>query len=84
MDVDKPHLGRDIGQGTGGYEIVLSGVLFSLAGLWLDRRLGTIPLLTIGLTVVGFVGAVLNVYYRYKRDIERLDAEDAARRNGGS
>ncbi len=77
---EKSRLGRDISQSSGGYDMVLSGVLFALFGLWLDRRLGTIPLFTIVLTVVGFVGSVLNVYYRYKRDIERIEAETAALR----
>ena len=77
-----PHLGRDLGQSTGGYELVLSGVIFALIGLWLDERLGITPVLTIVLTVVGFTGAVLNVYYRYRRDMARLDAEAAAKRVG--
>lgn len=86
--VDKPkkgterHLGKDLGQSTGGFDLVLTGVVFALAGLWLDRRFGLTPLLTIVLTVVGFVGAVLNIYYRYIRDIEKLEAEAAALRSG--
>ena len=84
MDVEKPHLGRDMSQSTGGYELILSGVIFSLVGLWLDRRLGTVPLFTIVLAIVGFGGAVANIYYRYKREIERLDAETAAMRSAGS
>ncbi len=82
--VEKTPLGRDLGQSTGGYELVLSGVIFALAGLWLDKQVGTTPLLTIVLTVVGFGGSVANVYYRYQRDIERLDAEAEAKRRGGS
>lgn len=78
MDVDKPRLTEDMSQSTGGYELVLSGVLFALAGVWLDRKLGTTPLFIIVLTIVGFTGAVLNIYYRYKRDMARLDAESAA------
>ncbi len=84
MDVEKPRLGRDMNQSTGGYELILSGVLFSLAGLWLDKRLGTVPLFTIVLAIVGFGGAVANVYYRYTREIDRLEAETAAVRKAGS
>ncbi len=84
MDVEKPRLGRDMNQSTGGYELILSGVLFALAGLWLDKRLGTVPLFTIVLAIVGFGGAVANVYYRYTREIDRLEAETAALRKAGS
>lgn len=76
---DKPNLGRDIGQNSGGFDLVVPGVLFALAGLWLDRRLGSTPVLTIALAVVGFVGSVLAVYYRYKRDIAEAEAETAPR-----
>ncbi len=77
---EKATLGRDMSQSSGGYELVLSGVLFALLGLWIDKRIGTVPLFTIVLTVVGFTGSVLNIYYRYKRDIERIEAETAALR----
>lgn len=92
MAVDKPkqgedrdtgqdrRLGEDLGQSTGGTDMVLTGVVFALAGLWLDTKLGTTPLFIIVLTIVGFAGSVLNVYYRYNREIERLDAETAALR----
>ena len=69
MSNREPNLGRDIGQNAGGFDLVGPGVLFSLAGLWLDRRLGITPVLTVTLALVGFVGSVLAVYYRYKRDI---------------
>ena len=84
MDVDKPNLGRDMSQSSGGYELVLSGVLFSLLGLWIDRRIGTVPLFTIVLAVVGFGGSVANIYYRYQRQISQLQAETAEIRKGGS
>ena len=84
MSERKPTLGRDMQQSSGGYEMVFSGVLFALAGLWLDKQLGLTPILTIVLAIVGFVGGVLSVYYRYRADIERLEAEAAELRNGGS
>lgn len=84
VDVDKPNLGRDMSQSSGGYELILSGVIFSLAGLWLDKQIGTTPLFTIVLAVVGFTGAVLNIYYRYNREIERLEAETEELRKAGA
>lgn len=65
-------------QSSGGYEMVFGGVLFALGGLWLDRQLGWTPVLTIVLAIVGFAGGVLNVYYRYRQDIARIEAETAA------
>ncbi len=64
-------------QSTGSYELVLSGVLFGILGFWLDRRLGSTPWLLIAFTLAGFVGAALSVYYRYRAEIERLQAETA-------
>ncbi|MEL6984173.1 MAG: AtpZ/AtpI family protein [Actinomycetota bacterium] len=73
-------LRQDLDSSSGGYEMVFAGVIFALAGLWLDRQLGWTPILTIVLAILGFVGGVLGVYYRYKRDIERIEAETAALR----
>jgi len=84
VDVEQTHLGRDMNRSTGGFELVLSGVIFCLAGLWLDRRIGTVPVFTLVFTVLGFVGAVANIYYRYKREIAAIEAETAALRRGGA
>lgn len=84
VDVDKTQLGKDMRQSTGGYEMVFSVVLFALAGVWLDRRFDTTPLFIIVLSILGMIGAVANVYYRYKREIERLEAETEALRSAGS
>lgn len=84
MNEEQTHLGRDMNRSIGGFELAFSGVIFALAGLWLDRQIGTVPVFTVVLAVLGFVGAVANVYYRYKREIERIEAETAALRRGGS
>ena len=75
-------LGRAMGQSTGGFELVLSAVLLSLLGLWVDRSLGTVPFFTVGLAVAGFVGATANLFYRYRRDIAQIEAETEALRRG--
>lgn len=69
---------------TGSYELMLSAVVFGLFGFWLDRRLGITPALMITFTVLGFVGAGLSLYYRYRADIARLQAETAELRRSAS
>lgn len=83
MNSEKPRLGSDLSQASGGYELVLAGALFALAGVWLDRKVGTTPLFIIVLSLLGFVGAGLNIYYRYRNDIAKLEAEAAAAREAG-
>ncbi len=82
MSAKEGQLRSDYRQTSGGYELVFSGVIFALVGLWLDRRFGTVPWFTIGLAVTGFIGALANVYYRYDQDMARHESEAAARRAG--
>ena len=69
-----------VNQSTGGYELVLSAVVFGLIGWWLDRRLGWTPFLLVSFTILGFVGATVSIYYRYRAQIEKLQAETKAMR----
>ncbi len=62
---------------AGSYELVLSAVALGLIGLLVDRQVGTTPVFTIVLTVLGFVGATLSLYYRYRHQIARLESETA-------
>ena len=64
----------------GSFELVLGPVLLALAGLWLDRRLGITPVLTIALAMAGLVGAVTKLYYTYRHEMAQA-AE--ARGDGG-
>jgi F0F1-type ATP synthase assembly protein I len=63
-----PAPGREMGEG---YRLVALGmnfaggvIIFALAGLWLDRRLGSIPAFTIGGTLLGLVLSFLNIYWK--------------------
>lgn len=54
-----------------GYRLVALGmnfaggvIIFALAGLWLDRRLGWTPALTIAGTLLGLVLSFLNIYWK--------------------
>ncbi len=71
-------------QSTGSYELALSAVLFGLVGLWLDRKLGITPVLMISFTLLGFVGAGLSIYYRYRHQMAQLRAETAELRQAAS
>lgn len=62
-------------QSSGSYELVLSAVILGLMGLGLDRWLGTTPLFTVVLTVLGFAGAGISLYYRYRHQIASLEQE---------
>ncbi len=63
---------------------MISPVLLSLFGLWLDRRLGTGPWLMFVLLAFGAVGAVVKVYYDFRRAMAAAvadrDAAEAHRR----
>ncbi|MEM7337306.1 MAG: AtpZ/AtpI family protein [Actinomycetota bacterium] len=67
-------------QTTGSYELALAVVVFGLFGWWLDRRLDSTPWLLIVFTVLGFVGAGLSIYYRYRAQIAHLQEEAASLR----
>lgn len=81
-------MSEQLQQSSGSYELVLSAVVLGLLGLLLDRWLGTTPMFTIVLTILGFVGAGVSIYYRYRHQIETLQIEtnelkaEQARRSG--
>jgi hypothetical protein len=62
--------GNALGQAV---ELVVSPLLFLLAGAWLDGRLGTRPLCTVLLALAGLVGVAAKAYYRYA---QRMAAEE--------
>jgi F0F1-type ATP synthase assembly protein I len=47
-------------------EFVATPVLFLLAGLWLDHRLGTGHVFMLGAFLLALVGVSVSAYYRYK------------------
>ena len=59
-------LTRSVHRSSGSYEMVLSAAILGLVGFGLDSLFGLLPILTVSLTVAGFVGAVVSIYYRYK------------------
>lgn len=64
--------------GNGGAEMVLSPVIFGLAGFVLDGVLDIRPILTIVGVLIGLGGAVANQYFRYTERMAKLDTEAKA------
>jgi F0F1-type ATP synthase assembly protein I len=67
-------LSRQVSRSTGSYELVFSSVLLALAGLALDRWLGTLPWCTVVLAALGFAGAAVKLYYTYVAEMEQHEA----------
>jgi F0F1-type ATP synthase assembly protein I len=69
---------REMGEGQRylalGLNFGLGIVLFALAGVWLDRRLGSTPAFTLGGTVLGAVLSFLNAYWKLA-ELERKRRE---------
>lgn len=47
-------------------ELAATPILFTLAGVGLDRWLGTRPAFTLGLALFALAGVTLSAYYRYE------------------
>lgn len=77
MTQNRSRLTEHANQSLGSYELVLAALVFGAVGFWIDRRLDVLPAFTIGLTLLGFVGAGLGIYYRYRDQIAKLQAETA-------
>ena len=65
-----------INASSGSYELVFAAVILGLVGFGLDTWFGTRPLLTIILSCVGFLGAAVSIFYRYRY---AMAAQTAAR-----
>ena len=63
-----------------GMQLAASAALFAFLGVWLDRKLGTAPWLTI---LFVFVGAGAGIYSIYRKVFPppRRDPRDASRRS---
>lgn len=64
-----------------GMDAALAVLLFFGIGYALDRWLGTTPWFMIGMVVLAAVGFFLKFKYRYDLEMNKLEAEHAARRN---
>ena len=70
MDLSqRSDLTQSVHRSSGSYELVVGAVLFSLIGLIVDRWAGTTPWLTVASGFVGFIGAAVSIYFRYRAEI---------------
>ena len=66
MQPNSPELTEGLMRSAGSFELVMSSVVFALLGWFVDGRLGTTPLFTTVGVVLGFAGATISLYYRYR------------------
>lgn len=78
---DKREITEQIASSHSSFELVLSPVLFGLAGWWIDSKLGTGPIFAVGLAVFGLVAAVVTVYFGYRARMDAADAHARERSN---
>lgn len=63
---------RSLNRSHGSFELAFAPMLLALLGLWLDRTLGTVPLFTLVLALVGVLGVGTKLYYSYKNSMAAL------------
>ena len=62
--------------------LVAGPVLFAFLGWLLDRSLGTGPVFMLAFGILGFLGAVVALYYRYKDAMAKEEADKPWNRRG--
>jgi F0F1-type ATP synthase assembly protein I len=71
-----PRAARIAGEGsTHAIELVLTPLVLAVAGIFVDRWLGTAPVFTVALCAFGVVGSFATTWYRYEARMKRLDVE---------
>ena len=62
-------------RGSGGMEIAVVPVIFGAAGWLLDGAVGTRPIFTVALVVLGLAAAFYNIYFSYTRRMAEATEE---------
>lgn len=60
---------KQMNRSSGSYELAFAPVILGLLGLWLDRTIGTTPLMVVLFSIVGFVGTGIKIYYGYRYEM---------------
>ncbi len=82
MDLrERRHLYNGFGNALSrGFELVVTPMVFALGGWFLDRWLGTTPVLAVALGLFGFAGVCTRMYLQYVAAMAEHDAELPSRR----
>ena len=75
-------MNRGLGDGLArAFELAAVPALFGAGGWLIDRWLGTTPVFTMTLALVGFVGKLLAMWYHYAAQMERHERAVAEQRS---
>jgi F0F1-type ATP synthase assembly protein I len=81
-NAERRAMNRGLGDGLArAFELAAVPAVFGAGGWLLDRWLGTTPVFTMTLALVGFVGKLLAMWYHYAADMERLERTAAEQRS---
>lgn len=82
MDItERRELNRGLGDGMArAFELAAIPAIFGFVGWILDRWLGTAPIFTLVLAMIGFVGKLLAMWYHYAATMNDLQADSAGAR----
>ncbi len=75
MDEQGTQLIEDVKPSSGGIELAIISGVFCGLGLLLDNFLGTLPIFTVTLFLLGIVGASISMFYRYRHAMELQERE---------
>jgi F0F1-type ATP synthase assembly protein I len=70
----KPRGGSDDGLSQA-LSLVVGPVLFAFVGYLVDQALGTGPVFLLAFGILGFLGAVLALYFRYQAAMAKQEAD---------
>ena len=74
MDLSqRSDLTQSVHRSSGSFELVLSAVLFSLLGVLVDRAVGTLPVFTLVFAALGFAGATISIWFRYRAQMANIE-----------
>lgn len=67
-------LNKGLGDGfTLAFELVLAPAIFASIGLVFDHVLGTTPLVTVAMAILGLIGVVAKAYYTYEEQMRQQE-----------
>jgi F0F1-type ATP synthase assembly protein I len=75
---------RSLHRSHGSFELAFAPVLMALAGLWLDRTVGTVPVFTLVFAAVGISGAFTKIYFGYRSSMTAMSEQSVWARHASS